>query len=81
MQAAQELKKMKPVTREDDIEFIIRNIPGALLYLIKKGVCGISCGETISGTLESVAKSREFSEISIVKMVKDLNNILIKENV
>jgi hypothetical protein len=71
---------MRQITREDEAEYIIRNIPGALYYLIKKGVCGISCGESFSGTLESIAKAREFSDSEISRIVEDLNDFLIKDN-
>lgn len=71
---------MRPITKEDEIEFIIRSLPGALSYLIKKGVCGISCGESFSGTIESVAKEREFSDSEINSMVNDLNNFMVKND-
>jgi hypothetical protein len=72
---------MRPITKEDEIEFILRSLPEALHYLIKKGVCGISCGESFSATLESVAKEREFSDSEINNIVIDLNNFLVKSNV
>jgi hypothetical protein len=72
---------MRPITKDDEIEFILRNLPDALSYLIKKGVCRISCGESFSGTLESIAKSKQFSDTEINNIVNVLNNFLITNNV
>jgi len=44
---------MRTITRRDEIESILKGIPEALSYLMKKGVCGISCGEPNGGILES----------------------------
>ena len=68
---------MKTITKADDIEFITNQFPEAMLYLIKKGVCGISCGVPVWGTIESVAKEREFSDSEIDKIVSELNNFLL----
>jgi len=72
---------MRPITKEDEIEFIIKSSPEALSYLIKKGVCRISCGESFNGTLESVAKEREFTDSEINNIVAALNNLLIKNDI
>jgi hypothetical protein len=70
---------MRRITRQDEIEFILKGIPEALPYLMKKGVCGISCGEPTWGILESAAKERGFTESEIDNIVDDLNNILKKQ--
>jgi len=67
---------MKTITKKDEIEFILKGIPEALPYLMKKGVCGISCGEPTWGILESAAKEKGFTETEIDNIVNDLNNIL-----
>lgn len=67
---------MRTITRKDEIEFILKGIPEALPYLMKKGVCGISCGEPTWGILESAAKEKGFTETEIDNIVNDLNNIL-----
>jgi hypothetical protein len=66
---------MRQITKKDEIEFILRGIPEALPYLMKKGVCGISCGEPIWGILESAAKEKGFTDSEIDNIVNDLNNI------
>ena len=67
---------MRTITKNDEIEYILKNITGALQYLMKKGVCGISCGEPTWGILESAAKEKGFTDTEIDKIVQDLNNIL-----
>jgi hypothetical protein len=67
---------MRTISKLDEIEFILKGIPEALPYLMKKGVCGISCGEPTWGILESAAKEKGFTETEIDNIVNDLNNIL-----
>jgi hypothetical protein len=67
---------MRAINKADYVEFIAKTIPGALSYLIKKGVCGISCGEPLCGTLEAIAKNRDFTDAEIDGIVIDLNNFL-----
>jgi hypothetical protein len=69
---------MKIITKQDEIEFILRGIPEALPYLMKKGVCGISCGEPTWGILESSAKEKGFTDPEIDKIVNELNELLLK---
>lgn len=63
------------LTKKDEIEYILRCVPGALEYLMKKGVCGISCGEPYFGTLELAAKDKGFTDSEIDIIVSDLNNL------
>jgi hypothetical protein len=70
---------MRTISKLDEIEFILKGIPEALPYLMKKGVCGISCGEPAWGILESAAKENGFTDSEIDNIVNDLNNILIKQ--
>jgi hypothetical protein len=68
---------MRPITRTDEIEFILKGIPEALPYLMKKGVCGISCGEPTWGILESAAKEKGLTDIEIENIVNELNEMII----
>jgi hypothetical protein len=70
---------MRTITRKDEIEFILKGIPEALPYLMKKGVCGISCGEPVWGILESTAKEKGFTDTEIDNIVNDLNDMLLKQ--
>ncbi|MDR3610528.1 MAG: DUF1858 domain-containing protein [Ignavibacteriaceae bacterium] len=71
---------MKIITKNDEIEFILKNILDALPYLMKKGVCGISCGEPSWGILDSTAKEKGFTDLEIDRIVNDLNELLSKQN-
>jgi hypothetical protein len=66
---------MSLITKKDEIEFILRSVPGALEYLMKKGVCGISCGEPYFGILEIAAIEKGFTESEIDAIVSDLNKL------
>jgi len=66
---------MTTITKNDEIEFILSSVPGALEYLMKKGVCGISCGEPYFGILELAAKEKGFTESEIDDIVSDLNKL------
>jgi hypothetical protein len=70
---------MRMINKQDEIEFILKGIPEALPYLMKKGVCGISCGEPTWGILESAAKEKGFTDLQIDKIVNELNNLLLKQ--
>jgi len=70
---------MRIITRQDEIEFILKGIPEALPYLMKKGVCGISCGDPSWGILESAAKEKGLTDTEIDNIVDDLNNFLTKQ--
>jgi hypothetical protein len=70
---------MRTITKKDEIEFILRGIPEALPYLMKKGVCGISCGEPTWGILESAAKEKGFTDLEIDKIVYELNELMLKQ--
>lgn len=57
------------------IEDLVSQIPGAVRYLMRKGIKCIACGEPIWGTLESAAKEKGFTDEQIEGFVKDLNEL------
>lgn len=61
------------ITKEIYIEDLVRDYPGAVTYLMEKGIRCLMCGEPIWGTLESAAKEKGFDDESIEGFVKDLN--------
>ena len=69
---------MRTITRRDEIESILKGIPEALSYLMKKGVCGISCGEPTWGILESAAKEKGLTDTEIDNIVEDLNRLIVE---
>lgn len=67
---------MQTITKKDEIEYIFENIPDSLAYLMRKGVCGLNCGEPVWGTLENAAKERGFSDSEIDLIVIELNSFI-----
>jgi methionine synthase II (cobalamin-independent) len=63
------------ITKAILIEDLVKDIPEAVTYLMKKGVKCIACGEPLWGTLESVAMGKGFSEQEIVLFVKEINEL------
>lgn len=63
------------VTKEIEIEDLVKQIPNAVVYLMEKGIRCLRCGEPIWGTLENAAKEKGFSDSEISKFVSDLNNL------
>ena len=57
------------------IEDLVREIPSAVTYLMKKNIKCLACGEPIWGTLEEAAKKKGFSDEEIAVFVRDLNEM------
>ncbi len=68
------------ITKEIEIEDLVRKIPQSVNYLMEKGIRCLRCGEPIWGTLESASKEKGFNETDINIFVKDLNNLLVWKN-
>ncbi len=63
------------ITKDTTIEELVNNVPGAVKYLMEKGIRCIVCGEPIWGTLEEAADEKGFGPEEIEQFVKDLNEI------
>jgi len=63
------------ITKETEIEDLVKLIPNSVVYLMEKGIRCLRCGEPIWGNLESAAKEKGFSDKDIVNFVKDLNSL------
>ena len=66
---------MKQITKEIEIEELVKIIPESVSYLMEKGIRCLRCGEPIWGTLESAAKEKSFSNDDIEGFVADLNQL------
>ena len=55
------------------IEDLVREVPGAVSYLMQHGIKCLACGEPIWGTLEEAAREKGFSDAEIEKFVAELN--------
>ena len=69
-------KMSKLITKNTPAEELIKSSPEVLDYLVRKGVCGIRCEFPITGTLEQMAKEKDFSESEIEKTLTGLNNLM-----
>ncbi len=63
------------ITKDTEIEDLVKLIPDSVVYLMEQGIRCLRCGEPIWGTLESAAKEKGFNDKDIDKFVKDLNKM------
>lgn len=68
------MKKQK-ITKEIEIEDLVKIIPNSVVYLMEKGIRCLRCGEPIWGSLESAAKEKGFNDLEISNFVKELNKL------
>ena len=66
---------MNRVTKEIEIEDLVKLIPESVTYLMENGIRCLRCGEPIWGTLEAAAKEKGFDELQVEKFVVDLNEL------
>ena len=62
------------------IEDLIEIFPGAVTFLMEKGIRCLKCGEPAWGTLEDAAIEKGFDEESINSIVNDLNALIKKKD-
>lgn len=67
--------KKKTITKEIEIEDLVKLVPDSVVYLMENGIRCLRCGEPIWGSLENAAKEKGFNDEQITKFVLDLNNI------
>jgi len=67
---------MDAVTKQISIEQLVDQVPGAVKYLMEKGIKCIACGEPVWGTLEENAKLKGFTDEQINVFVNDLNSMI-----
>ena len=67
--------KKQTITKEIEIEDLVKIIPNSVIYLMEKGIRCLRCGEPIWGSLESAAKEKGFSDEEITKFVLEINNL------
>jgi len=68
---------MKPqITKQIEIEDLVRNYPASIKFLSEKGIKCIACGEPIWGTLEEASKEKGFTESDIDYIVDELIKFL-----
>ncbi len=65
------------ITRDIEIEDLVRHYPFAVKYLAEKGIKCIACGEPIWGTLEDAAKEKGFDDTAIDAFVSELTQMAV----
>ncbi|MCW8849996.1 MAG: DUF1858 domain-containing protein [Melioribacteraceae bacterium] len=68
------MKKQK-ITKDIEIEDLVKIIPNSVVYLMEKGIRCLRCGEPIWGSLESAAKEKGFNDLEISNFVEELNKL------
>lgn len=63
------------ITKNIEIEDLVRDYPFSVKYLMEHGIKCIACGEPIWGTLEEAAKEKGFDNEAIVQFVDEMNLI------
>lgn len=67
---------MKQVTKDIEIEDLVKFVPESVTYLMNNGIRCLRCGEPIWGTLEEASIEKGFNEKEILKFVDDLNSLM-----
>ncbi len=63
------------IRRDIPIEELVDVFPGAVAYLMDKGVQCIACGAPIWGTLEEAARATGYTDEQIDQTVADLREL------
>lgn len=63
------------VTKDTLIEDLVKEVPGAVRYLMQKKIKCLACGEPVWGTLADAARGKGFSEDEIDRIVQELNEL------
>lgn len=63
------------ITKNIEIEDLVRNFPFSVKYLMEHGIRCIACGEPIWGTLEEAAIEKGFNQQQIMVFVDEMNQI------
>jgi len=67
------------ISKETEIEDLVKLLPEAVSYLRIEGIRCLRCGEPIWGSLDAAAKEKGFNDKDVDKFVKELNEILEKK--
>lgn len=66
---------MDQITKDIEIEDLVRIQPKAVSYLSDKGIRCLRCGEPIWGSLEEAAKEKGFDDEKIEVFVTELRQL------
>ena len=64
---------MKPeITKQIEIEDLVRAYPASIKFLSEKNIKCIACGEPIWGTLEEAAKEKGYADDEIDTIISEM---------
>ena len=67
------------ITKDIEIEDLVKILPEAVSYLRIEGIRCLRCGEPIWGSLEAAAKEKGFGDSDVNKFVNELNELALKK--
>lgn len=70
---------MKKISKEIEIEELVKILPESVSYLMENGIRCLRCGEPIWGSLENAAKEKGFNDTEIENFTNELNQLLNKK--
>lgn len=68
------MKKIE-ITKEIEIEDLVKQYPFTVRFLAEKGIKCIACGEPIWGTLQEAAEEKGFNPEAIENIVEELKKL------
>jgi hypothetical protein len=63
------------IERDTLVEDLVEDLPGAVSYLIGKGIQPIACGAPIWGTIEDALRREGYGDAEIDEMVDELRQL------
>lgn len=67
------------ISKDIEIEDLVKILPEAVSYLRIEGIRCLRCGEPIWGSLEAAAKDKNFEDKDVNRFVKELNELASKK--
>lgn len=68
------------ITKDIEIEDLVRRYPFSVKYLMEQHIKCIACGEPIWGTLEEAAREKGYNDDAIERFVRELNALVVDES-
>lgn len=65
-----------PITKNIEIEDLVKNYPASIKFLAQKGIKCIACGEPIWGTLEEAIREKGFLDSDVENIIAELQSVL-----
>ncbi|MBN2175085.1 MAG: DUF1858 domain-containing protein [Bacteroidales bacterium] len=63
------------ITKDIEIEDLVRDYPASVKFMAEKGIKCIACGEPIWGTLEEAAKEKGYKDEEIDNLIIELQSL------